>query len=502
MSTTAEKDLETMLGDPKKALLAMSIPLAVSYAVVQINSFADASWCSGLGVEASSAVATICPVYWILNGIGAGIGIGASAVISSRLGRGLKDRAEKAAWSAVAMTLAISLACIPITYMLIGPCISWLGADDIAEQCWDYIAPIVLLCPFNILSGTLAGTMRGEGAARKTMAMTSAAAVSNMAMDPLLIYVLDMGLYGAGLATALSSALSCAICLCWYLRGSLCLRLKTDGSDSGEAYAVLRAGAPRSAEYFLVYFMSMVQRAVIISSVDTVSVALYSMTWMFVSVACVASMAVGAALVPICSSALAARDTKKAETAFRYSCKACLAVMTVAAALLFVFADQAVAVFSYTGSMEELRDEFAFVLRVYCVFIPVVGLIDVGSSMLQAMGKAKVSLASSFLRNIVIIALLAEFSPISSDAVFYSLAAAELIGVVLMMAPAMLYFSEYKRAGRLRSRARFISATHPDRPTAPLQKTWLLQTRKYALNGFHERLNAISAYDDACRCLP
>ncbi|MBR7005731.1 MAG: hypothetical protein IKH98_02265 [Candidatus Methanomethylophilaceae archaeon] len=97
MSATAEKDLETMLGDPKRALLAMSVPLAVSYAVVQINSFADASWCSGLGVEASSAVATICPIYWILNGFGAGIGVGASAVISGRLGRGDRKEAESAA---------------------------------------------------------------------------------------------------------------------------------------------------------------------------------------------------------------------------------------------------------------------------------------------------------------------------------------------------------------------------------------------------------------------
>ncbi len=454
MSATAEKDLETMLGDPKRALLAMSVPLAVSYAVVQINSFADASWCSGLGVEASSAVATICPIYWILNGFGAGIGVGASAVISGRLGRGDRKGAESAAWHAMMLSILISIVCIPLFYVLADPCISWLGADDIGGRCRDYILPIVLLCPFNILTGTLAGTMRGEGAARKTMAMTSASAVANMVLDPLLIYVLDLGLLGAGLATALSAAVSCAMCAFWYLRGSLVLRPRRNGGFSPDAFPVLRASAPRSAEYFLIYLMSMVQRTLIISGSDTVTVALYSMTWMYVSLACVISMAVGAALVPICSAALAQNNPEKADEAFRYSCKVCVISMTAVAVILFVLADYAVVLFTYTGSMLELRQEFAWVLRVYCSFIPVIGLIDAGSSLLQAMGKADVSLAASFARNLVIIGLLAATSGLSYHAVFYSLSAAELIGVAMMMGAAILLFSKYKKnaAGTRRHR--------------------------------------------------
>lgn len=56
------KDLERMLGDPKAAIRSMLLPLIVSYLVVQINLFADTSWCSGLGADASSAVSTISPI--------------------------------------------------------------------------------------------------------------------------------------------------------------------------------------------------------------------------------------------------------------------------------------------------------------------------------------------------------------------------------------------------------------------------------------------------------
>ena len=83
MNTT--KDLESMLGDPKKAILSMTLPLIVSYLIVQINLFVDTSWCSGLGSDASSAVSSISPLYWVVAGLGTGIGVGASTAIALSL---------------------------------------------------------------------------------------------------------------------------------------------------------------------------------------------------------------------------------------------------------------------------------------------------------------------------------------------------------------------------------------------------------------------------------
>ncbi len=449
MGASAEKDLGTMLGDPRKAIRAMSVPLIVSYIVVQANSFADASWCSGLGIDASSAVAAICPIYWILNGFGTGIGVGASAVVSKHLALGKNGSAESAAMHAILLSILISLISLPIMLLLMDPCISWLGADDIRTECQDYILPVILLCPFNVLCGTLAGTLRGEGAAKKTMLMTSAAAIANMILDPILIYSLDMGLFGAGLATAVSSGVSCAMCAYWYLRGRLVLRPRYTGFSGTDAYEVMHAGAPRSVEYFMVYLMAMIQRVLIIAGTDTTTVAYYSMTWMYVSFAQVISMAVGAALVPICSAALARKDTAKAETAFLYASRICVVSMTVIGIALFVGAEFAVMPFTYSESMAPLRPEFAWALRVYCTFIPVIGLIDTGSSLLQAMGRPNVSLASSFIRNVIIIVLLAICAGISTHAVFYTLAVSELIGVVIMVVPAWILFMRYKKDGGL-----------------------------------------------------
>ncbi len=94
-------------------------------------------------------------------------------------------------------------------------------------------------------------------------------------------------------------------------------------------------------------------------------------------------------------------------------------------------------------------------LRIYCSFIPVIGLIDIGSSMLQAMGRPNVSLASSFARNVMIVVLMVLTAGISSDAVFYSLATSELLGVVIMFVPAWALFRRYPAGGRPMPRLRY-----------------------------------------------
>ena len=59
--STAGKDLDVMLGDPRKAIKSMIVAFFLALAVVQVNQFVDTFWVSGLGATASSAVATVIP---------------------------------------------------------------------------------------------------------------------------------------------------------------------------------------------------------------------------------------------------------------------------------------------------------------------------------------------------------------------------------------------------------------------------------------------------------
>ena len=429
-----ETDLEVMLGDPRRAVRRMALPLIVSFAVVQINSFADTSWCSGLGADATAGITTISPLYWIISGLGAGIGVGASTMIARYLATDSRPKADSTATHALLLTFAISLILLPLLALTVRPMISIMGADDVADYGYDYMIPMVSLCFFIMMEEVLAALVRSEGAAKRSMVMVLAAAGLNLVLDPILIYTAGLGVFGAGLATALSSVLSCSIGLSWYMRGKMQVHLRFKGvrPDYDVSRSILGVGIPRATESVVVNGMSMVERYFVIICAGSFGSALFSIPWRFVTIACIISMAVAAALVPICSAALGQKDYAKARDAYVYGTRLCTAIILGMTVFMFVFSEYCVMPFTLSDTMAAHREEFAEVLRLYCVFIPFLGLIDCGSALLQSLRMANISMWSSLLRNIIIVALFALFCHSDLLTMFAGMAVAEIFGSLLM----------------------------------------------------------------------
>ena len=80
------KDVETLLGDPRKAVLAMSVPLFFAFLVEQVQLFVDTVWCSGLGPDMLSALTIASPVYMLVAAVGSAMGVGISASAARALG--------------------------------------------------------------------------------------------------------------------------------------------------------------------------------------------------------------------------------------------------------------------------------------------------------------------------------------------------------------------------------------------------------------------------------
>lgn len=441
------KDLEKMLGDPKAAIRSMLLPLIVSYLVVQINLFADTSWCSGLGADASSAVSTISPIYWIVSGLGTGLGIGAATAIARYLGRGEKHNADRIASQTVVLSVIIGVVSTPVLFLIVDPAVRMMGAEDIMQSCRDYIYPQILAGAVIILDGTVSGVIRAEGAAKRSMVVLLVSAAVNMVLDPIFIYVLDLGLTGAGIATAVASTASAALGLWWYARGRLYLTMSFDDMRPrmADLKEILYVGIPRGTESMLISVMSMVQRIFVIACGGTSAAMFYNIPWRFVSLTEVISQAVGSALIPVCSANLGRGDFAKAEQGYRYSYTVTMVVMIAIAAVIFVFADWIIIPFTYSESMAALRPEFVHVLRIYALLIPFMGLIDIGSSILQSLRMAQISMFSSFARNILIVVLLFFASSVSLDAIYWSLVASEVFGGALMVWLARSGLKHYRR---------------------------------------------------------
>lgn len=79
------KDLETLLGEPKKAIRSLVLALAFSHLVIQLNQFIDTYWTTLLGDMSMAAVSMMSPIYWLITASGIGLGVGAASTVSFRL---------------------------------------------------------------------------------------------------------------------------------------------------------------------------------------------------------------------------------------------------------------------------------------------------------------------------------------------------------------------------------------------------------------------------------
>lgn len=443
----ADKDLKVMLGDPRKAVIAMTVPLLFSFLVVQINSFADSSWCSMLGVDSASATATIAPIYWIVSGIGTGLGVGASTAIARHLGARDKESADGMVSQTMAIGIAVGIVFTPILWLLVDPSITFMGADEIRDECMDYIAPIVLCTIAFVLNGAVSGLLRSEGAAKKSTVMLLVAAVLNIVLDPVLMFWLDMGIAGAGWATSISTIVSTAVGLWWYLNGSMYLTMSLRGFSWNipESKEILSVAVPRTGEFASESAMCMIQRIFIFACAGSSGAALYNIPWKYVVLAEVVSLAIGSAVIPIASAALGQGDLEKADVAYRFGMRLTVLSMTAIAVVLFVFAYEAMIPLTLSESMAEIRPEFAWVLRIYALCIPFMGVLDMASSILQSMQKAQVSFLCVFARDVLTVVLLALTYTISFEAVIYSVLVATVIGMVLMVAMMRVESSKLSR---------------------------------------------------------
>ena len=387
-----EKDLEILLGEPKRAIRSMAWAFLFAMAVIEVNQFVDTFWVSGLGAASSSAVATVVPIYGLMMCAGLGIGVGATTSIAFRLGSREHDAADSLAANSLILGLILAIISSVIVAILAKPVIILMGAEDVLTESIEYLIPYILFSPALLCSSILGAVLRAEGAARKSTVLQISAAVFNMILDPLFIYGLGLGVLGAGLSTAVSALLSLFLGFYWYASGRTIVKLGRSSfrADRQAMREVLGVGAPKTVQSLISNFTDLVQRVFLIVAGGTNAVILYNFTWRYIGLVNLPGRACDSAMVPVCSAAFGQHDLAKMKTAYYYTMKIVVGVGAVASVLLFVLAEPLITVLTLEDTMSALRPEFIWTLRVSVLLIPFSALMGIGSSMLQSLKKAKI----------------------------------------------------------------------------------------------------------------
>ena len=447
-----ESDLQRMLGEPKAAIRAMILPFFIALAVVEVNQFVDTYWVSGLGVDSAAAVSTIVPIYGLMVCAGIGIAAGVTATGASRLACGEHEAAGRLVSNSMILGLFFAVISSFLVAIFINPVIDVMGADDVREEAIQYMIPYIAMSPSVILIAILGGTLRAEGAATKSTMIQSVSAILNMVIDPILIYGMGMGVFGAGLSTVLSSLIAICVGLYWYVSGRTIIPMNrtTFRVDKGAMREVLGVGGPKSVQMVISNLTDFLQRIFLIIAGGTTAVMLYNYTWRYIGLVGLPGRSVDMAMLPVGSAAYGVRDLERLRTCFMYSAKLVILCGIVFAIVLYIFAEPFMSIMTQEESMHDVLDMLVWTLRVSVILIPFSALMGLASSMLQSMRKAKTPMYFfmfwGFLKlGLYAMAAYGLFGIDPYEGIIYSMVAVHILGAVCMTYLARREFNAFRK---------------------------------------------------------
>lgn len=202
-----------------KALLAMGLPTMIGMMINALYNLVDAYFVGGLGTAHMGAISVAFPLGQVVVGLGLLFGNGAASYISRLLGTGEKETANKVASTALYSSLCVGAVIIICTVIFLNPVLKMLGAtESIMPYAVTYTRIYIISSIFNVFNVTMNNIVTSEGAAKTTMFALLTGAALNMILDPVFIYVLDLGVAGAAIATAISQIVSTAVYLTYIFK--------------------------------------------------------------------------------------------------------------------------------------------------------------------------------------------------------------------------------------------------------------------------------------------
>ena len=401
VSDISTNNVDVMLQNPKRALITMSIPLIISLLITSFYNLIDAFWVSGLGADALAGVGFFTPIFMILVGFGNGLGSGAAFALSKYLGENNKLKADNASVHSILINVIVSLIITILLLVFLNPILNAMGAGQTIGYATDYGIIIILGSVFVIFSNALYGIFRGEGDTTRPMYAMIASAILNMILDPVFIYILNLGVKGAAIATLISSIFVILILLYWfYIKKDTYLKpnkvnfhFKKDISKD-----IVKVGIPASIQLLNNAFFAAVFSALLAYLGSTDSVAVYSTGWRIVTIGTTPLLAIGTALISVIAANYGARNYKNIQIVHRYAMKVSIVIAFVVAFLTNFFAGDVASVFASSGSSVRIASELTSFLSWIVIYYPTMAVGVASTYVFQGIGKGLTAMFQTIMR--------------------------------------------------------------------------------------------------------
>ena len=379
---TAEEQYDKMVNTPVSKLIAtLAIPTVISMLVTAIYNIADTFFVSHISMEASAAVGIVFPIMSIIQACGFTLGMGAGSLVSIRLGQKRNEEANVIASTALFSALGIGLLVTIFGNLFSSQFLSLVGASEAVLPYAQFYARYIFWgAPFMCASFVLNNVLRSEGKAFFSMIALTSGGVLNIALDPLFIYGLHLGISGAAIATLVSQFVSFCILLSWFLRKkAVChMSIKNFTLRNCVLAKVTWTGVPSLARQGLASIATILLNTAAGQYGDA-AIAGMSITTKIVMFVASIMIGIGQGFSPVSGYNYGAKRYDRVKQAYRFMLTSGFFIMLVFASIIFIFAPYVMAAFIED---EAARAVGTVALRWQISFIPIHPLI-VGTNMLM-----------------------------------------------------------------------------------------------------------------------
>lgn len=400
-------DHTIQLGEEKilKLLLKFSIPAIIGMLVNALYNVVDRIFIgNGVGSLGIAGITIGFPIMLVIMAFAMLIGIGSTSLISIKLGEGKKNEAELIMGNAMILLIVISLGISVLGLIFLNPLLRTFGASEaVLPYAQNYLKIILWGTVFQSIGFGMNSFIRAEGNPRVAMLTMLIGAILNTILDPIFIFVFDWGIQGAALATIISQGVSAAWVLAYFLgsRSHLKLHFKNLKLNTKIIGKIIAIGSAPFAMQLAASLLSVIMNRklnyyggdVAISGMGVInSIALLILMPIF---------GINQGVQPIIGFNYGAQKFDRVKAALKLGILAATGVVMIGFIVTRLYPEQLIRVFNRTD--EELVSFGTQALKIFLVFLPIIGFQIVGANYFQAVGKPRQAMFLSLSRQVLIL---------------------------------------------------------------------------------------------------
>ena len=372
----------------KELLIKQSVPAAIGILFMSINILIDTIFVGQwIGSLAIAAVSVVLPITFLISSLGMAIGIGGSSIISRALGANNRGKALKTFGNQIMMTLGLALISVIIGLFFSEEVLLLFGANgDIMIPAKEFFMPVLFGVPFLALSMMGNTVIRAEGKPKFAMIAMIIPAFSNVILDVVFIKFMNLGMFGAALATSISFFM-CFVFILWFFifKSELRLDFKHFLLNINIVSEITSLGFVTFARQGVVAILSILLNHTLFIHGGEHSVAVYGIISRMLMFSLFPILGVTQGFIPVAGYNYGAKNYLRVSESISVSIKWAAGLATIIFMIIVIFAEPIVSVFTNDITIIE---ETPNALRIVFGASPIIAIQLIGAAYFQAAGKA------------------------------------------------------------------------------------------------------------------